>query len=354
MPNSQSAAASVTGTEQIVQEAYRGAKESLSSAWSRAGAELERTLDAAIGSGLAAAAARIERHARRDLASALNQAVRRLSGSVGEDLWADALLEATSHFSRRSALFAVEGKEFRLIAARGCPGQLSPQKLPLSAAPALAQAAESNETVIGACTESELSKPVMDLVGAGERFAALPILQSGAASAVLCAEIESAVPDTSGLELIALIAGVMRPAQPGPQRVDGDAGLIHIHLPPDSGAQPEDREPPASPPLAPNVGNSWSLLGKSDQELHLRAQRWARVRVAEIRLYRPAEVEQGRIKRDLYGLLQREIDTGREIFRREYLHASNTMVDYFHLELLRTLAGEDTGKLGPSYPGPML
>jgi hypothetical protein len=95
-------------------------------------------------------------------------------------------------------------------------------------------------------------------------------------------------------------------------------------------------------------------LGKDQQELHLRAQRFARVQVAEMRLYKAQAVKNGRLNADLYSCLKHEIDTGREAFRRDFLSASPSMADYFHLELVQTLANDDAALLGKEYPGPMV
>ncbi len=72
-----------------------------------------------------------------------------------------------------------------------------------------------------------------------------------------------------------------------------------------------------------------------------------------MRLYKSDAVKDGRARRDLYGTLQAEIDNARDIFQRDYLTATPTMVDYFHLELIRTLANDEAELLGRSYPGPL-
>jgi hypothetical protein len=78
------------------------------------------------------------------------------------------------------------------------------------------------------------------------------------------------------------------------------------------------------------------------------------VQVAEMRLYKSQAVKTGRIERDLYGALREDVDRARDAFRQDFLTASPTMVDYIHLELLRTLANDDVELLGPTYPGPLV
>ena len=45
---------------------------------------------------------------------------------------------------------------------------------------------------------------------------------------------------------------------------------------------------------------AWFELSREDQELHLKAQRFARVQVAEMRLYKSDAVKEGRASRELY------------------------------------------------------
>jgi hypothetical protein len=80
----------------------------------------------------------------------------------------------------------------------------------------------------------------------------------------------------------------------------------------------------------------WDELPAHEQQLHLRAQRFARVEVAEIRLQQAEDVHTGRRQRDLYGSLRESIDAAREKFRREFAGACPSMIDYLHVELLRT------------------
>ena len=93
-------------------------------------------------------------------------------------------------------------------------------------------------------------------------------------------------------------------------------------------------------------------LGQA-HDLQLRAQRFARVKVAEIQLYEAAAVQSGRAARNLYQALQPQIDAARTAFRERFLTAGQPVADYLHTELVRTLANEDAELLGPDYPGRM-
>jgi len=107
--------------------------------------------------------------------------------------------------------------------------------------------------------------------------------------------------------------------------------------------------PAEPPPVSP-----WDRLSTQEQQIHLRAQRWARVRVAELRLHQSAAVQAARGKRNLYAGLQQQIDSARQEFRETFFKPCPSMVDYLHLELLRTLAHDDSDLLGKDYPGPLV
>ncbi len=106
-------------------------------------------------------------------------------------------------------------------------------------------------------------------------------------------------------------------------------------------------------PMAGAPAPEWSELSREEQALHLRAQRFARVRVAGMRLDHAPAVRAGRANKTLYAELKQTIDSGRDAFRREFLSASSFMPDYFHWELVRTLANDDVSVLGEDYPGAM-
>ena len=83
------------------------------------------------------------------------------------------------------------------------------------------------------------------------------------------------------------------------------------------------------------------------------AQRFAKVKIAEIQLYHAAAVKSGRTARNLYGSLRPHIDAARKAFEERFLHNGSRSADYLHLELLRVLANDDATLLGPDYPGPL-
>jgi hypothetical protein len=89
------------------------------------------------------------------------------------------------------------------------------------------------------------------------------------------------------------------------------------------------------------------------RQLHIRAQRFARVSIAELQLARPEACRAGREQNDLYLFLKREIDKARENYRKQFMTVPS-MVDYLHLELIQTAAQGDEHKLGADYPGRLI
>ena len=288
------------------------------------------------------AAARAEKTARRDLVQKLNQAARRLRHFESETQWSHTLADSTRGFCGRAAVFGVREGRLHLDAWRNIAGAAPSADIPLSSAPAFSTAVDTRDTLIALRTRGELSEPLATLLGeTNEKCCLVPLVARQNVAAVLYAD--SGELDVDALELLAAMAGPMMESRPIAAVAPGEA-LVTIT--PAAGA-------PHAPSEKPEI-LSWFSLSREDRELHLRAQRFARVQVAEIRLYQSENVIKGRAAHDLYTSLKAEIDAAREAFRRDYLNASDSMVDYLHLELVRTLANDDAELLGRDYPGPMV
>ncbi|HJU92999.1 MAG TPA: hypothetical protein VJ656_08710 [Pyrinomonadaceae bacterium] len=91
----------------------------------------------------------------------------------------------------------------------------------------------------------------------------------------------------------------------------------------------------------------------SDEErrLHNDARRFARLLISEIKLYNEQKVAEGRFEHDLYDRLREYIDRSREMYDKRVKPEVAARYDYFHGELVNTLAEGDVSKLGANYPG---
>lgn len=271
--------------------------------------------------------------ARVEFADFLNQAVRRMRQSRDLGELGATLVELAGMFATGAVLLSVRNSIVRGAHARGVSpervetvGQL---EIPLVSAAALAEAVETRDPVTTIATPAEVSEQLAGFAGQGDdgRLFIYPIVASDRVPALLC--VWGAAPG-SALELLTQMAAAVWPALPLPP------DLVNI-----SGSEM------ATP-------TAWDTLPADEQRMHLRAQRFARVQVAEMRLYETEAVQSGRARSDLYGALRERIDRSRESFRKSFFSSCPSMVDYLHLELLRTLAHDDQEVLGKDYPGPLL
>ncbi len=92
-------------------------------------------------------------------------------------------------------------------------------------------------------------------------------------------------------------------------------------------------------------------VSEDERRLHNDARRFARLLVSEIKLYNEQKVKEGREASDLYERLKEAIDRSREMYDKRVQPAVASKFDYFHYELINTLAEGDDNKLGGSYPG---
>lgn len=93
------------------------------------------------------------------------------------------------------------------------------------------------------------------------------------------------------------------------------------------------------------------VAGEEERRLHNDARRFARLLISEIKLYNEQKVVEGRSEHDLYDRLREYIDRSREMYDKRVKPEVSSRYDYFHGELVNTLAEGDVAKLGSNYPG---
>jgi hypothetical protein len=305
--------------------------------------------------------------ARRSVADALSQSVRRLRQSSGEMRILKVLNEIAAPWALQSVVVVFENNQARAVALREvtpvCATAVSPSKegsgtesvsperheaesaapvelvFDITAAPAVVSVIESHDPVVALLSPRELSAPLADALGVdpGSRAYLFPILVRQSVVAILVA---AGAVSTPQMELLCDVAAMrIEASSPAPVAAP-EVGLIQISS---AGTSAAAAEKP-----------TWEDLSADDQRLHLQAQRMARLRTAEMRLYHADALQTGTGTSDIYEALQTQIDAARTEFLNTYLSKSSTMVDYLHLEILRTLAHDDDHLLGAGYPGPMV
>jgi hypothetical protein len=326
--------------------------------------------------------------ARYEIAEQLNQAVRRLRLSPSPAELAATLSDVASAFTGGLAFFHIAND--RASSAR------HDLDFPLAAVPGFHSALESGDPVVAASTPSEVPAELPEKLGhpAGDRIWIFPVNAGKHPAGVLYCWGDVAVPVVELYTQVAggVWAGLLSAAAPAAMaqdlmttqnlisiaRVAGFASIAPSPVAPRSAAPPPSPAPPApsavppptaapapppltveapppsAVPLAAKRPSTWDDLPSAEQQIHLRAQRFARVHASTMRLNQPGAVQAGRLHKNLYEMLRQPIDEARAAYRRDFFENCKSMVDYLHLELVHTLANDDAEILGATYPGPLV
>ena len=321
----------------------------------------------------------------------------------------NALVNRAASFAPRVAFFVIKNERATGWRARGLEGTVGDGairdiSIPLSADTVLSDVVNTRATWSGSAGSHPENDQFISKLGEEppQRMAAIPLMARGKAVAVLYADsaaLEANAISLEALETLVRVAGmgvellsVARPApterpaariEPTPERkpapeppVEPEEDEVTVTAPvepePEATVAPPVEEAPPSavevqpeepaPQFANPLGTARRYAGASDSELpvdvsdderpqHVGARRFAKLLVSEIKLYNESKVQEGRDARDLYGRLRDTIDRSREMYNKRYSATVGSQFDYFHHELVNTLAEGDESKLGDGYPG---
>lgn len=244
------------------------------------------------------------------VAGDLHQAVRRLRQAKNEGEIAGLLIN-----------FPQEGRSVCLT-FEGESAKVNPYvAFPIHDSPALVSAIESRDTVVTAASARELSDPLFQELDSEGRVHLIPIAVHGAVKIVL---VSADAVDSTALETLCETAGLRL-------------------------------ESLASETVKRKPEGKWEDLPEAEQAEHLRAQRFAQVAVARMRVEQNAAVREGQQRGDLYAVLRQPIDRARTEYKEQFLSGqSKTMVDYLYVELVRSLANDEDRLLGAGFPGRLI
>ena len=171
----------------------------------------------------------------------------------------------------------------------------------------------------------------------------------------------------SGAETIENYEPQPVPAEPAsfiePVSTDEPAGVFEDSAAPAEESVATSEEPPAWIPASLEAASAprrrygqdaelpVEVHGDEERRLHNDARRFARLLISEIKLYNEQKVAEGRSEHDLYDRLREYIDRSREMYDKRVKAEVAARYDYFHGELVNTLAEGDESKLGSNYPG---
>jgi hypothetical protein len=315
--------------------------------------------------------------------SALVNAVSNIhAGSTQKEILR-ALLDAGSAYCSRIALFVVKAGAASGWQSRGFGEEETAKDFPLdlNAGP-VANAYQNREATGGAIAEMDprfaehFGRHVHDRVlvlplTLKDKVAALVYADGGDAGTLDSDALQLLVITTSAwLEVTSLRKQAAAKEDAVPSQVERVAPVNTVsaysdpfashapkHVPasaaPDPAPSPEIVEvvsAHASAAAAPAAATD-PLAGLSleDADVHRKAQRFARLLVDELKLYNQAKVAEGRRNKDLYDRLREDIDKSRGTFQKRYGNTAAASGDYFHHELLRSLAEDDISIMGSNF-----
>jgi hypothetical protein len=144
-----------------------------------------------------------------------------------------------------------------------------------------------------------------------------------------------------------------QPAEIVEEGIEAQQETIEAAAEPEPATVVEDIAPAPTPRrrYGADVELPVSVSGEEERRLHVDARRFARLLVSEIKLYNEQKVSEGRTQNDLYDRLREYIDRSRDMYDKRVKPEVAQSYDYFHHELVNTLAEGDAEKLGHTYPG---
>jgi hypothetical protein len=312
------------------------------------------------------------------------------------------LVNRAAAFAPRVAFFVIKGDQSMGWRARGFEGTVGDNVIhqisfPVAADTAVGNAARTRETWSGGPGSHGEDHLILNRLGdePPARIVAVPLAVRNRTVAVLYAD--SANLDSEAIKLealetltrvsamaVELLAGRSAPArkpvaEEAPREesytpvaeYDEITPVVEESAPPAAFVEAEAEPPvqaepapaiPVQPPTETPAVTSRRRYGAdaelpievpNDEErrLHNDARRFARLLVSEIKLYNEQKVMEGRSQSDLYQRLREYIDRSRDMYDKRVKPEVAQRYDYFHHELVNTLAEGDAAKLGSAYPG---
>ena len=256
------------------------------------------------------------------------------------DLDSDAInLEALE------TLVSVAGMAVELLVSRAAPAA-QPAAAPAAEAPAAQEAAPAEAAAPAEVVQEEHPS----YTPAVEYDEITPVVEESAPAAEVTEFEATPEPQYAAPE-------VEYQPEPQPYVAQIEASPAAVEAPGELAAElapPVEAPAPATTPrrrYGQDVELPVEVASDEERRLHNDARRFARLLVSEIKLYNEQKVVEGRSQGDLYQRLREYIDRSREMYDKRVRPEVAQRYDYFHNELVNTLAEGDEAKLGSAYPG---
>lgn len=271
----------------------------------------------------------------------LNSAIESMQQFAAQADILRSLLDGAARFCGRSALFVLKGNNLTGWQGRGFAHEDRLKSTNIDAAQGLAGRAIRDRSAVGAAAQ-EFDSGFISQQGAPSDGNAwlLPLVVRDKVAAVLYSDAGTASKrvDGSALQILVRAAGQWLEILTA-RKTSGT---------PEVAAAASASVGQASRPAMESAPQS---ISGEEQELHTKAQRFAKLLVDEIRLYNQAKVKEGRQTRELYRVLREDIEKSRDTYNRRYANTSVADAGYFTQEVIRILADNDASLLGSDFPG---
>jgi hypothetical protein len=341
--------------------------------------------------------------------SGILSCVRKLAAATYAEQVFDVLAEQAARMNVRSAVFDVRGRAAWAASAGGFDPELSGDNLrtlvvPLNHDGPFRKVFETAEAVETNAAGLEKNRNVVVKFGAAAnaRVLLVPVRSADSIAAIFYADIgekrDSRLIDAlkvlaefagAQIDRLMVLNGGLAGVEPAPVAREGEAPsepaagapgseietpeaevVAGYETPEDITAEASPAEPPgpsseveplstalpeavqpAAESHAPAEAAEIARPTEAEGKIHRDARRFSKLLVSEIELYNKSSVEEGRRNKDLYQRLKKDIDRSRDTYEKRFAHTVASEIDYFHEELVRTLAENDPLLLGSGYPG---
>lgn len=271
----------------------------------------------------------------------LNAAVASVQDASSQTDILKALLDGATRFSRRTVLLVVRGNNATGWQARGFTEDDSLRAFIADCTSGLSGRVVKSRTPAGAAAD-EFDPTFVQRFGAPSdgNVLLLPLVIKEKVAALIYADGGSEGAsglERSAMELLVRTTGLWLEVLSFRKTAPAD----HSHAEAHSAVVAASAPPLAVAPVA-------AAQAVADDEVHVKARRFAKLLVEEIKLYNQDKVTEGRATKDLYDRLKDDIDKSRSTYERRY-GQTVTDVDYFTQELVRILGDNDRDTLGANF-----
>lgn len=262
-----------------------------------------------------------------------------------------ALLEGAAKFGARVALFVVRGNTLAGWQARGLADE-NIRGISIDASKGLASRAIADRSRhSGSIAEFDDAFAQQQGAPHDNSCTIFPLVVKEKVAAVLYVDSgskASSAADYAAVEVLTRFACVWLEHEAGKrQAAPGAEGSAEASAPASVSSTPVSPAATSAPTAERSLGN----VPQDEQEIHKKAQRFAKLLVDEIKLYNQAKVAEGKQNRSIYKLLREDIEKSRATYEKRYSATPAASGKYFDSEVIRILADNDRSLLGSDFPG---